>query len=611
MKNNKIKALLVIGCAFSLIACNNGSLTSNDVSSDISSEETTTSSEEIISNEETISSEEIFSSEEQVSSNEEVSEIVSENIIQTITIKEFRESTNTGEEATIKGVVVKHNYTGQQVPYKTGFWIADETGSVYIYGENSSKKVEEGNLVTVKGIKGYYIPQNDLGAASSLNYDGMMQLSSPEILENDNGNNEIPKSAIIESSVEEISKIPLNTNITGNIYRVQGRYSVSPATGFTNYYINDLNRVDSLLAYTQSNGMDYEWTTSYDDKTVDMLIIVSLAKPGTNSWRFCPVKFINDEYVVSDELEAKYASKRVLSNFADTYDVDTLVSIAKEDEYLPGSRVEITSTSDQISVNENGENLEVNISASTLGKITISAKVTYNDAEYTSSKEIEIIKKSEYETISIAEARTKNDDEEVTLEAVVACVTYKSNMVKQGLFLADETGSMFAYFGTSLLESIENIENGHKIVIKGKIAHYIKNSDNAKNEGYAGDFQLSDGVILNHDTNVYDIPEGSYVETTIKEIAATKPSTNLSGNMYKVKAKVVKNTGYATSYSLYDVEDNSSSLPLYSQVSANDFKWLEEYASQEVTIIVGVQNLNLKASGSFWRGCPIKVISNS
>ena len=83
-------------------------------------------------------------------------------------------------------------------------------------------------------------------------------------------------------------------------------------------------------------------------------------------------------------------------------------------------------------------------------------------------------------------------------------------MVKQGLFLADETGSMFAYFGTSLLESIENIENGHKIVIKGKIAHYIKNADNAKNEGYSGDFQLSDGVILNHDTNVYDIPEGSY-----------------------------------------------------------------------------------------------------
>ena len=586
MKNNKIKALLAIGSVFSLIACNNGSTTSNDVSSDVSSEE-------------------------QVFSSEEVSEIVSENKIQTITIKEFRDSTNTGEEATIKGVVVKHNYTGQQVPYKTGFWIADETGSVYIYGKDSSEKVKEGNLVTVKGIKGYYIPQNDTGAAASLNYDGMMQLSSPEILENDNGNNEIPASAIKESSVEEISKIPLNTNITGNIYRVQGRYSVSPATGFTNYYINDLNRVDSLLAYTQSNGMDYAWTSSYDGKTVDMLIIVSLAKPGTNSWRFCPVEFINDEYVVSNELEAKYASERVLSNFADTYDVDTLVSVAKEDEYLPGSRVEITSTSEQISVNENGENLEVNISTSTLGKITISAKVTYNDAEYTSSKEIEIVKKSEYETISIAEARTKNDDEEVTLEAVVACVTYKSNMVKQGLFLADETGSMFAYFGTSLLESIENIENGHKIVIKGKIAHYIKNADNAKNEGYAGDFQLSDGVILNHDTNVYDIPEGSYVETTIKEIADTKPSTNLSGNMYKVKAKVVKNTGYATSYSLYDVEDNSASLPLYSQVSANDFKWLEEYASQEVTIIVGVQNLNLKPSGSFWRGCPIKVISNS
>ena len=436
-----------------------------------------------------------------------------------------------------------------------------------------------------------------------------MQLTSPEILENDKKNNEIPSSSIISSSIEEINKIPLNTNITGNIYRVQGRYSVSPAIGFTNYYINDLNRVDSLLAYTQSNGMDYEWTSSYDDKTVDMLLIVSLAKPGTNSWRFCPVKFLDDNYQVSAETEAKYATKRVLSNFADTYDVDTKVVIAKEDEYLSGSTIEVSSTSSLVTVSDTGDNLEVNISTSSLEKITLNAKVTYNGAIYTSSKEIEIVQKSTFDTISIAEARTKKDDEEVTLEAVVARVTYKSSMVKQGLFLADETGSMFAYFGTSLLESIENIENGNKIVIKGKIDHYIKNAENAKKCGYEGDFQLSDGVLLNHDTNVYDIPNGSYVESSIKEISSTLPSTNLSGNMYKVTAKVIKNTGYATSYSLYDVDDSSSSLPLYSQVSGNDYTWLDEYVNKEVTIIVGVQNLNLKASGSFWRGCPIKVIA--
>lgn len=63
MKSNKIKAMLAIGCVFSLIACNNGSTTSSEGSSDLSSEETVSSSEEVISSEETISSEEVVSSE--------------------------------------------------------------------------------------------------------------------------------------------------------------------------------------------------------------------------------------------------------------------------------------------------------------------------------------------------------------------------------------------------------------------------------------------------------------------------------------------------------------------------------------------------------------------
>ena len=52
----------------------------------------------------------------------------------------------------------------------------------------------------------------------------------------------------------------------------------------------------------------------------------------------------------------------------------------------------------------------------------------------------------------------------------------------------------------------------------------------------------------------------------------------------------------------------AASIPLYSQNSGNDFKWLDEYEGEEVTILVGVQNLNLKASGSFYRCCPIKVL---
>lgn len=530
-------------------------------------------------------------------------------------IKDLRDEKNTGEIVTIKGVVVKHNYTDQSTPYITGFWIADETGSIYIYGGKSAKTVQEGNLVTVKGTKGFYIPNNDTGAAISMNYTGMMQLTNPEILDNDGKKNEIPSSAITETTISEINKIPLSINISGNIYKVKGSYSRVAQSDFVNYYLNDFNKVDSIMAYTQSNGKDYKWTDGYDGKNVEMLIIISLAKPGVNSWRMCPVAFLNDDIKVSDEDEATYAAQRVLSKFSSTYNVDTLVEIPKEEEKLSGSEVSITSTSNNVLVTENNNILNVNILTSTLGKFEITVTVKYKTATISLNKEVEIIKKSDFETISILEVKNKEDGTIVTIEAVVAKVTYKSSMTKQGLFLVDDSSSIFAYFGTSIASQLENVEEGNKIVLKAKVDHYIKNATNALNENYSGDFQLSNGEILNIDSNVYEIPVTSYSNSTVTTIALTKPENNITGNIYKVRAIVVKNVSTnATSYNLKEVNDlvpsgtTAASIPLYSQNSGNDFKWLDEYEGEEVTILVGVQNLNLKASGSYYRCCPIKVL---
>lgn len=530
-------------------------------------------------------------------------------------IKDLRDEKNIGEIVTIKGVVVKHNYTDQSTPYITGFWIADETGSIYIYGEKSAKTVQEGNLVTVKGTKGFYIPNNDTGAAISMNYTGMMQLTNPEILDNDGKQNEIPSSTITETTISEINKIPLSINISGNIYKVKGSYSRVAQSDFVNYYLNDFNKVDSIMAYTQSNGKDYKWTDGYDGKNVEMLIIISLAKPGVNSWRMCPVAFLNDDIKVSDEDEATYAAQRVLSKFSSTYNVDTLVEISKEEEKLSGSEVSITSTSNNVLVTENNNILNVNILTSTLGKFEITVTVKYKTATISLNKEVEIIKKSDFETISISEVKNKEDGTIVTIEAVVAKVTYKSSMTKQGLFLVDDSSSIFAYFGTSVASQLENVEEGNKIVLKAKVDHYIKNATNALNENYSGDFQLSNGEILNIDSNIYDIPVSSYSDSTVTNIALTKPENNITSNIYKVRAIVVKNVStYATSYNLKEVNDlvpsgtTASSIPLYSQNSGNDFKWLDEYDGKEVTILVGVQNLNLKTSGSYYRFCPIKVL---
>ena len=180
----------------------------------------------------------------------------------------------------------------------------------------------------------------------------------------------------------------------------------------------------------------------------------------------------------------------------------------------------------------------------------------------------------------------------------------------QGLFLADETGTIVLRCEDNKLDLIADIKDGNKVVVKGTVAHYVKNAGNASNAGYSGDLQLTNPEIIDVDTNVHEIPVTSYTQSSITEIMNTLPSTNLSSAMFVVRAKVVKNQNtYATSYNLAEVDGGAASLPLYSQNSGNDFKWLDEYAGQEVTIIVAIQNLNLKASGSHWRGLPIKVIT--
>ena len=68
-----------------------------------------------------------------ITSSESSSETSSEEEIPTVAISSLR-NLEVGQVATIRGVVVNLNYTGQSTPYAVGFWMADETGSVYIYG---------------------------------------------------------------------------------------------------------------------------------------------------------------------------------------------------------------------------------------------------------------------------------------------------------------------------------------------------------------------------------------------------------------------------------------------------------------------------------------------
>ncbi len=509
---------------------------------------------------------------------------------------------------TIKGIVVKHNYTGQTTPYIVGFWIADDTGSTYVYGEDSAKSVEEGNLVILSGEKDYYIPSTDTSSASAIGYEGMSQLKSPEIISNEGGSYDIPSSAIEETTIAELNSIDLTTDITGNLYKVKASYYMDDDQSYTNYYITDLNKVDQMMAYTQSDGKDFAWTADYSEKTIEMIIVISVGKPSTISWRFAPIEIIG-EYETTDQEEADYSAYRASLEFSKAYNVETTVNVAINDSLLDGSVVSVSSSSDKVSISQDATNNVVVISPSVDETIEITAKATYEGKVGEYVFEVSLSTSVDIETMTIAEAEAQTIGTIVTVKAVVARLTYKSGFTTQGMFLVDDTGSMFCYNGTASLENLVDVANYYEVIVQGTIDRYIKTESYATEQSYTGDFQLTDVTILSMDTNYHDIPLTAIETTTIEALVNTPTSTNITGNVYRVSAYVekVENT-YYTAYYLYADSTKTVQLSLYSQLSGADFdELLEDLSGQQVDMLIGIQNLNLKSSDSNWRACPIYV----
>jgi predicted small secreted protein len=514
-----------------------------------------------------------------------------------------------GVEVRVQGVVANLNYTGQGTPYVTGFWLADATGSIYVYGEEVAQTLEKGNTVTMYGTKSYYIPDTDTGSAAATGYIGMQQLINPDVVSVNYTVSPIPETAISELTIAEITEIPLTTDITGNIYRVQGRYHRHDNISYVNYSVVDLNRVDSLLAYTQSNGKDYYWTDSYDGKTIEMIIIISLGKPGVGMWRMNPVEFI-EEISVTALQEAEYGAQRAINEIADFYEVETTKEVTIEDELLSGLTRSYSSSSTKVSISQSNGNNVLVFHADELGVFELTATATFGGQTATASKAISIREPNEFDAISISEAKAQPDGATVTVQAIVARVTYKGSMTKQGMFLIDTSGTIFVYNGSATQANLANVENGNKVVVTGTIVHYIKPDlvDVAASQNFEGNLQISDVTVDNLDTNVYQLPIDPILDGTVEGVLATPPSTNISSNIYKMTVSVSKVAAqYYTNYYL-DSLSSSQQLLLYSQNNGRDYEWLEPYLGLEIDIYVGIQELNVKASGSVWRMCAIAVV---
>ena len=161
-----------------------------------------------------------------------------------------------GDKFVVEGVVAQITYAFGQKP--NGFYVVDETGAIYLYGECASS-LKVGDIVKVAGTKDYYILEDEKTNAAKFGYKGCCQLKDLVLLEKNSNNSEWDKKWVSETTIKDVLETPVAENVTSTIYKVNALVKKVPGDGFVNYYFFDIDNKTSSYAYSQCNGSDYAW----------------------------------------------------------------------------------------------------------------------------------------------------------------------------------------------------------------------------------------------------------------------------------------------------------------------------------------------------------------
>ena len=515
-----------------------------------------------------------------------------------MTIKDAREA-EVGKLVKLTGVVSQITYAFGQVP--NGFFLVDNTSSIYVYGSEVTGNVKEGNTVTVIGEKTYYVLDSEKANAEKFGYDGCCQIQNVSLIENDKQVSEYDKSWIQETTIKDIIDTPITENITTLIYKVNGLISKAEGTGFTNYYINDIDGKTGTYTYTACNGSDFAWLDQYDGKICTVYVTAINAKSTSTGcfWRFLPIEVIDDGYTFNLDDAAEYALKyHVAEQFLNEYTANPeLELITKVDNELIGvSGVEISYSSSNTNV-AYFETVDGKVIFNTKesGTATITVTATYGDITATKEIELTVSKPITYDSITVLEAINTADDTEVIVKGIVM-----SSLVNQnGFYLNDGTGVIAVVLANA--DDLDLISLGNEVIIKGTKDHKVK-------DGYTGKGQIniynSELLVNNYGNHEYDT--STFITgKTVNDLYNLSINEDHSTDVYIIEGIVKFNvSAYYTNVSITN-EDGSVSLTLYSS-SAAQYSFLEAFADQKVTLEIAACNWNSK---NYYATCVVSVIS--
>ena len=499
-----------------------------------------------------------------------------------------------GELVRISGVVAQITYANGMLP--NGFYLVDETGSIYVYGTDATAQVREGNQVTLIGEKTHYILENEQYNAQKYGYAGCNQIQKATVVENDNQVNEWNKAWVEETTVKDIMDTPATVDITTSIFKVNALVKKVEGTGFTNYYFDDLDGVTGSYTYTSCSGADFTWLDEFDGKICTVYLSVINAKSTSAGciWRFLPIEVIDEGFEFDQtkgaEFVAKYYVKdQFLSKYESDPELELITKVSNDLIGIANASISYVSDNEEVVYFETVDG-KVVMHTEGDGVATITATVKYNGQEAEASVTINVSTPIEYEHISVKEAIALEDGTEVILRGIVA-----SSLVNQsGFYLIDETGVIAVIAPES---EVSLLSSGDEVVIKGTKTHRIK-------EGYqgAGQINIDSATILvnyygNHEysTSTFDNSK------TLAELYALSHLEDHSTEVYVVDAIVeVVETGFYTSIKIKSV-DGKTTMSLYCS-SANQYQFLKQYNGKVVSLELAICNWNGK---NYYAGCVI------
>lgn len=498
-----------------------------------------------------------------------------------------------GTKMKLTGIVATVTNAFGFVP--NGFFLIDDTGAIYVYGSDTAQQVNVGNKVTIACEKTYYVNPDEASFAQKYEYKGANQVQNVTLLENDKGNHEFNKSIIEESTVKDIIETDVKDDITSNVYKVTALINKVPGSGFTNYYINDLDGKTGSYVYTMCNGNDFTWLDQYDGKicTVYLSPINCKATAAGTIYRFIPVLVENNGFTFDLKDACEHAVKYyAIDQFKTLYQNDPSLELitSVSSELLGFENVVLSYSSSNTNV-VYFENNVMHTKDNGEAKVTITAK--YNDYTFTAEVTVKMEQANVSDYVNVKTAIEAADDTKLKVQGVVV-----ASVVNQTAFyIGDETGVMAV---SCSAETIAEIELGNLIVVEGTKIHRKKDPLG----DYAGQIVLSDATLVVNYYGNHEYSKESFITgKTLKDVYDLAVQEDHSASVYVVKGTInFVESPYYTSVNIIG-EGMTKALTLYCS-SGKQYNWLKELANKEVTVEIAPCNWNGK---SYYAGCIISV----